>query len=152
MHCYSLAAPPHGCGKGSLPCAWVPYTFRKYWAPEGYWFESLAAYLQQLLTAAASALGVTDAQLKADLAKGTTLSQVAAAHTPAITEAQFRSRLIANLTPLLDTAGKEGKLMSTQEQAILSDCRLDRSRLELLNVAQAGRDAQPRDDLGQKRA
>ena len=42
--------------------------------------------------------------------------------------------------------------MSTQEQAILSDCRLDRSRLELLNVAQAGRDAQPRDDLGKKRA
>jgi hypothetical protein len=79
----------------------------------------LPAYTQQLLTAAASALDVTPDVLKADLAKGMTLSQVAAAHNPPITEDQFRSKLIANLKPLLDQAVKDGTLTSDQEQAIL---------------------------------
>jgi len=78
-----------------------------------------AAYTQQLLSAAALALGISDAQLKTDLAKGMTLSQIAAAQNPPVTEAQFRTRLIAKLTPLLDTAVTNKKLTSAQEQAII---------------------------------
>lgn len=78
-----------------------------------------AAYTKQLLAAAASALGVTTQQLQADLAKGMTLSQVAAAETPPVTEAQFRTRLIAALKPLLDQAVATGQLTSDQEQKVL---------------------------------
>jgi hypothetical protein len=77
------------------------------------------AYMQQLVSAAASALGITDAQLKTDLAGGMTLSQVAAAQKPPVTEAQFRTNLIAKLKPLLDTAVTNKKLTATQEQTIL---------------------------------
>lgn len=78
-----------------------------------------AAYKQALLTASASALGLTDQQLTADLARGMTLSQLAAAQNPPVTEAQFRSRLIAKLTPLLDAAVAKKTLTSAQEKAIL---------------------------------
>jgi hypothetical protein len=47
------------------------------------------------------------------------LSQVAAAHKPPITEAQFRTQLIAKLTPVLDGAVTNKKLTSAQEQAII---------------------------------
>jgi len=77
------------------------------------------AYMQQLVTAAASALGIGAAQLRTDLASGMSLSQIAAAQSPPVTEAQFRTKLIAQLTPLLDTAVKNSKLTSVQEQAIL---------------------------------
>jgi hypothetical protein len=80
----------------------------------------LGAYRQALLTAAASALGITDITLRTDLAHGMTLSQIAAAQTPAVTEAQFRSRLIANLTPLLDKAVAAKQLTAAQEKAIIS--------------------------------
>jgi hypothetical protein len=80
---------------------------------------NLGVYKQALLTAASASLGISDATLKADLRQGMTLSQIAAAQKPAVTEAQFRSRLIANLTPLLDTAVTDKKLTVTQEQAIL---------------------------------
>ncbi len=79
----------------------------------------LRGYMGQLITAAASALGISDTQLKTDLASGMTLSQIAAAQTPPVTEAQFRTRLIAQLKPLLDQAVTSGKLSSTQEQTIL---------------------------------
>jgi hypothetical protein len=79
----------------------------------------LGMYRQALLTAAASALGITDQTLKTDLAHGMTLSQIAAAQAPAVTEAQFRSRLIANLTPLLDKAVAAKQLTATQEKAIV---------------------------------
>jgi hypothetical protein len=79
----------------------------------------IAAYTQQLLSAAASALGISNTQLKTDLANGMTLSQIAAAQNPPVTEAQFRTRLIAKLKPLLDTAVTNKKLTSAQEQAIL---------------------------------
>lgn len=78
-----------------------------------------AAYMQQLLTAAAGALGITPAQLRTDLMNGQTLSQIAAAQKPAVTEDQFRTRLIANLKPLLDQAVTSGKLTSAQEQQII---------------------------------
>ena len=79
----------------------------------------IGPYLMQLESAAASALGISDTQLKADLAQGMTLSQIAAAQNPPVTEAQFRTRLIANLTPLLDAAVKNQQLTAAQEQAIL---------------------------------
>jgi hypothetical protein len=81
--------------------------------------SKIAAYLPQLESAAASALGITDTQLKTDLAQGMTISQIAAAQNPPVTEDQFRSRLIANLTPLLDAAVKGQQLTAAQEQAIL---------------------------------
>ena len=80
---------------------------------------TIGAYTQQLINAAASALGISNTQLKADLAKGMTLSQIAASQNPPVTEAQFRTRLIAKLTPLLDTAVTNKKLTSAQEQAII---------------------------------
>ena len=80
---------------------------------------TIGAYMPQLLTAAAAALGVSETQLKTDLANGKTLSQIAAAKNPPVTEAQFRTNLIAQLKPLLDTAVKNNKLTTTQEQAIL---------------------------------
>lgn len=80
---------------------------------------SIGAYMPQLVTAAAAALGVSETQLKTDLANGKTLSQIAAAKNPPVTEAQFRTNLIAQLKPLLDTAVKNNKLTATQEQAIL---------------------------------
>ena len=95
------------------PCALLPAAGAKGSAAE------LAAYKQALLSAAAAALGITDQKLTADLANGMTLSQIAAAQTPPVTEAQFRSRLIAKLTPLLDAAVAKKRLTSTQEQAII---------------------------------
>ena len=79
----------------------------------------IGAYTQQLLSAAASALGISDTTLKADLANGMTLSQIASAQNPPVTEALFRTKLIAQLTPLLDAAVASEKLTATQEQLIL---------------------------------
>ncbi|MHB8587778.1 MAG: hypothetical protein ACYDA0_02870 [Candidatus Dormibacteraceae bacterium] len=78
---------------------------------------TIGAYRHQLVSAAASALGITDAQLKTDLASGMTLSQIAAAKN--INETQFRQSLIAKLTPLLDRAVTNKKLTAAQEQTIL---------------------------------
>src|SRR5438477_607158 len=78
-----------------------------------------AQYTQALMTAAASALGITPQQLRTDLAGGMTLSQIAAAQRPAVTEDQFRTKLIANIKPLLDKAVTDQKLTSAQEQQIL---------------------------------
>ena len=98
------------------PCALAGNLGRPAAPPAG---ATIGAYTQQLISAAASALGISDTQLKADLAKGMTLSQIAAAQNPPVTEAQFRTRLIAKLTPLLDTAVANKKLTSAQEQAII---------------------------------
>jgi len=77
------------------------------------------AYTQELMTAAATALGITPQQLKTDLAGGMTLSQIAAAQKPPITQDQFRAKLIAAIKPLLDQAVANNKLTSDQEQKIL---------------------------------
>ena len=77
----------------------------------------LAAFRPALLSAAASALGISNATLKADLGKGMTLSQIAAAQH--VTEAQFRDRLIARLKPVLDAAVTNKKLTPAREQAII---------------------------------
>jgi len=86
--------------------------------------------MQQYITAAAAALGVTEAQLKADLAAHQSLSQVAAAQR--VTEADFRTKLIANLKPALDQAVASNKLTPAQEQAIMS--RLQTGPLPLWNA------------------
>ncbi len=77
------------------------------------------AYARALMPAAAKALGITPEQLKADLAKGMTLHQIADAQSPPVTEAQFRSRLIANLKPVLDAMVTNKQITSEQEQKIL---------------------------------
>jgi hypothetical protein len=82
---------------------------------------TIATYTSQLISAAASALGITDTQLKTDLANGMTLSQVAASKN--ITEAQFRQGLITKLTPLLDTAVTNKKLTAAQEQTIIQQLK-----------------------------
>jgi hypothetical protein len=80
-----------------------------------------APYLQQYLSAAAAVLGITDAQLKTNLSGGQTLSQMAAAHKPsAISQADFRTALIAKLQPQLDAAVTNKQMTSAQEQAILT--------------------------------
>ena len=90
---------------------------------------NLAAYRQQLLSAAASALGITDQTLKTDLGKGMTLSQIAAVRK--VSEVQFRKGLITNLTPVLDAAVTNHKLTSQQEQAIIK--RLQTGSIPLWN-------------------
>ena len=78
-----------------------------------------ALHSHQLLRAAASALGITPEQLRGDLANGMTLSQIAAAENPPVTEAQFRTRLVATIKPLLDAQVANQRLTSAQEQKIL---------------------------------
>ena len=73
--------------------------------------------LPAVLDAAAKSLNLTTAELKADLANGQTLHQIATSR--GITEAQFRAALIRNLTPVLDQAVTQGKLTKTQETEIL---------------------------------
>ena len=80
---------------------------------------TIGAYMPQLVAAAASALGVSETQLKTDLAAGKSLSDIAGAKNPTMTEAQFRTNLIAKLKPLLDAAVTSKKLTATQEQAII---------------------------------
>ncbi len=90
---------------------------------------TLGAFRPALLSAAASTLGITDATLKADLAKGMTLSQIAAAQK--VTEAQFRAGLITKLTPVLDAAVTNKKLTPAREQAIIK--RLQTGPIPLWN-------------------
>lgn len=79
--------------------------------------STIAAYMQQYLAAAASALGISQSQLTTDLKNGQSLSQIAAAQN--VTEATFRTKLIANLKPALDQAVTNKTLTAVQEQAIL---------------------------------
>jgi hypothetical protein len=81
----------------------------------------LEAFMQQYVTAAAAALGITEAQLKTDLRNGQSLSQVAAAQK--VSEADFRTKLIANLKPVLDRAVANKRITSTQEQTMLTRLR-----------------------------
>src|SRR5438128_1074334 len=55
--------------------------------------HGLRAFMRQYIGAAASALGITEAQLKTELANGQSLSQVAA--TQKVPEATFRTKPIA---------------------------------------------------------
>lgn len=79
---------------------------------------NIAVYMQQYLAAAASALGITQDQLTADLKSGQSLSQIAAAQH--VSEADFRTRLIAGLKPKLDAAVTNKTITAAQEQTILN--------------------------------
>jgi hypothetical protein len=91
--------------------------------------SGLAAFRPALLSAAASALGISDQALKADLKKGMSLSQIAVAQN--VTEAQFRDRLIAKLKPVLDAAVTNKELTPAREQAIIK--RLQTGTIPLWN-------------------
>ncbi len=90
---------------------------------------AIAVYMQQYLAAAASALGITQAQLTADLKAGQSLSQVAAAQH--VSEADFRKKVIASLKPALDQAVTNKTITAPQEQELLN--RLQTGPLPLWN-------------------
>lgn len=91
---------------------------------------TIKAFMQQYLAAAAAALGLTAAQLQSDLASGQSLSQVAAAQN--VSEADFRTKLIAGLKPSLDAAVTKKTLTAAQEQEILN--RLQTGELPYWNL------------------
>ena len=91
----------------------------------------IGAYMQQYVAASASALGITETQLKADLKAGQSLSQIAGAQH--VSEADFRTRLIANLKPSLDAAVTNKTITPAQEQAILK--QLQNGTLPLWNAS-----------------
>ena len=90
----------------------------------------LGVAMQQYLAAAASALGISQAQLTTDLKNGQSLSQIAAAQN--VSEAAFRTKLIAQLKPSLDQAVANKSLTAAQEQSILT--RLQTAPLPLWNL------------------
>ena len=110
---------------GKTPCA-LPSAIGPRGGAGG---SALGAYLQQYMAAAASALGISQTQLKTDLKNGQSLSQVAAAQH--VSEADFRTKLIAGLKPALDKAVSDGKITSAQEQTLLN--RLQTGTLPLWN-------------------
>ncbi len=85
--------------------------------------------------AAAKALGISSNQLQDDLRKGQTLHQIA--DSRGISESQFRTALIRNLTPTIDQAVKDGKLTKDQEARVLQS--LQNSPLPLWDRANKGR-------------
>lgn len=91
---------------------------------------TIKAFMQQYLAAAAAALGVTEAQLRSDLAGGQSLSQVAASRN--VSESDFRAKLIVNLRPSLDAAVTNKTLTAAQEQEILN--RLQTGELPFWNL------------------
>jgi hypothetical protein len=98
---------------------------------------ALAAFRAALLSAEASALGISDQTLKADLVKGMTLSQIASAQH--VSEADFRSRVVAKLKPVLDAAVTNKKLTPAREQAIIK--RLETGPIPLWNKPMPARKA-----------
>ena len=91
---------------------------------------SIKQFMQQYVAAAASALGITEQELKSDLAAGQSLSQIAAAQH--VSEADFRTKLIDGLKPSLDAAVSGKVLTAAQEQDILN--RLQTGELPLWNI------------------
>jgi hypothetical protein len=91
---------------------------------------ALAAFMRQYLAAAASALGIAQTQLTTDLKSGQSLSQIAAGRH--VSEAEFRTKVIAVLKPALDQAVANKAITTAQEQAILS--RLQTGELPLWNT------------------
>ena len=100
---------------------------------------ALAGIMQQYLAAAAAALGISQTQLMTDLKSGQSLSQIAAAQH--VSEADFRTKLIANLKPALDKAVSDKKLTADQEQKIIQ--RLQTGELPLWNAKTARPKASP---------
>jgi hypothetical protein len=78
----------------------------------------VAMAMSSYMTAAASALGITEAQLKADLKGGQTISQVAAAQK--LSEADFKTKVTAALKPKLDAEVAAKKITQAQEDQQLA--------------------------------
>lgn len=108
------------------PCTLPGATGRKT-APKA---SAIGMFMQQYLAAAASALGLSEGQLQADLKAGQSLSEVAKARN--VSEADFRTKLIANLKPSLDAAVTNKTLTSAEEQSILA--HLQTGELPLWNM------------------
>lgn len=77
----------------------------------------LGQFMEAYIAAAAGALGMQQADVSAALKKGTTLSELA--QQKGVSEADFRSKLIANLQPQLDQAVSQGHLTTDQETALV---------------------------------
>lgn len=77
------------------------------------------------IDAAASYLGLTEAQLRTDLESGKTLAQVAAAQGKSVDG--LKQALLADAKSHLDRAVRDGKITAAQEQQMLNDLssRLD---------------------------
>jgi hypothetical protein len=71
------------------------------------------------LDAAASYLGLTEAQLRSQLESGKTLAQVAAAQGKSVDG--LKQALLADARSHLDQAVKDGKITAAEEQQMLSD-------------------------------
>lgn len=110
---------------GQTPCA-LPSTIGRTGGDKAV----LGVVMQQYLAAAASALGLTQTQLQTDLKSGQSLSQIAT--TQHVSEADFRTKLIAGLKPALDAAVADKKISAAQEQSILN--RLQTGQLPLWNA------------------
>jgi hypothetical protein len=80
--------------------------------------QATAGLMQGYLSAAAAALGITEAQLRTDLHNGQSLSQIAA--TQKVSEADFKTKVAASLKPKLDAAVTAGKMTQAQEDAALA--------------------------------
>jgi len=72
--------------------------------------------------AAASYLGLTQAQLQTDLQNGKTLAQIAAAQGKSVDG--LKQALLADARTHLDQAVKDGKITAAQEQQMLNDLSL----------------------------
>jgi hypothetical protein len=72
---------------------------------------------QQLLDVAAKALGMTTDQLKAELAKGTTIATLA--KTRGINEADLKAAVINAIKPALDQLVQSGQLAQQDEDSFI---------------------------------
>ena len=77
-----------------------------------------SSYRNAYLDVAAKTLGMTPKALRAALAKGTYLHQMA--DSKSLSQSSFTSGVIDNITPVLDARVKAGKLTKDQEQQIIT--------------------------------
>jgi polyhydroxyalkanoate synthesis regulator phasin len=98
-----------------------------------------SSYRNAYLDAAAKTVGMTPKALRAALAKGTYLHQMADSKN--LSQSAFRSSLIENITPVLDARVKAGKLTKDHEQQILT--RLQTGQPPLWDKPTAGPASKP---------
>ncbi len=103
---------------------------------------SIGMFMAQYITASAAALGISEAELKTDLAGGQTLSDIAKAKN--VSEADFRTRLINNLKPALDKAVADKKLTADEEASIIDALKTKPLPLWSKPVRKPGENAPPK--------
>jgi hypothetical protein len=118
----AVSASATGLSLGSLEAATSPSTSAATTAagvPVAFGRGSVrAGAIRAYLSAAATALGVSDRRLLGDLKSGRTLSQVAAAQ--GVSEDQFKTSVVATLKPKLDAAVADHRITQAQEDRILA--------------------------------